>query len=236
VQSIDWQSRRFSGTLEKGRAIFEVARVSLQSKVGEVLMYLVRHALVDLDVEDKIRGTQNVPLNEEGEREAQELADFFRDLPISAVYSDDLDRAYHTAIAIAEPKGLKVRKDILLRSWDVGSDLEGKSIDAHRMEIREFKMQPHLIPTGGEAWAHCEERAMEALLKYTEIGFDAPAPIVLVLHGSMLQLMWDHMGMEEAEGDYDHTPIEPSGVIAVYSTRHGYDARILRGAAEALNA
>lgn len=207
-----------------------------KNQLGDVLMYLVRHALVDLDVEEKIRGTQNVPLNEEGEREAEELQDFFRDLPIVAVYTDDLDRTYHTAIAIAKPHGIEVRKDILLRSWDVGSDLEGKSIEAHRMEIREFKMQPQLIPTGGESWAHTEQRAIEALLKYTEIAFDYGAPIVLVLHGSMLQLLWHHMGMEEAAGDYDHTPIEPSGVIAIYGTRHGYDARILRDAKEAVDA
>src|SRR5215471_14963554 len=145
-----------------------------QNQLGDVLMYLVRHALVDLDVEDKIRGTQNVPLNEDGERETQELADFFRDLPISAIYSDDLDRTYHTAIAIAEAKHIRVTKDVLLRSWDVGSDLEGKSINANRLVVRELKLQPHLIPVGGESWAHCQQRAIETLLKYTEIAFDSP--------------------------------------------------------------
>jgi broad specificity phosphatase PhoE len=204
--------------------------------LGDVVMYLVRHALVDLDVEDKIRGTQNVPLNEEGERETEELAEFFRERPISAVYSDDLDRTYHTAMAIGQVEGLKVKEDILLRSWDVGSDLEGKSIAANRAEIRELKMQPHLIPVGGESWASYQKKAERVLTKYTHLALNAPKPIVVVMHGSLLQLLWHLMGQEESDGNYDATPIEPSGVIAVYATRKGYDTRILRGQNEAVHA
>jgi len=199
-------------------------------------MYLVRHALVDLDIDERIRGTQNVPLNDEGEEEAAELGDFFRSIPISAVYSDDLDRTYHTAIAIAEPKGLAVHKDILLRSWDVGADLEGKSIDANRLEIRKLKMQPHLIPVGGESWGNATNRAADTLEKYTYIALDTPYPIVVVLHGSLLQLLWKMMGQENGSHEYDSTPIEPSGVIAVYATRFGYSTKILRGAKEMAHA
>lgn len=206
-------------------------------KVGDRLMYLVRHCLVDLDTEERIRGTQNVPLNEEGEEEAAEVADFFRDIPISAIYSDDLDRTYHTAISIGKAKGLQVEKDTLLRSWDVGSDLEGKRIDANRWEIRELKMQPSKIPVGGESWEHCMERAITTLAKYTAIALAAPAPIVLVLHGSLLQLLWELMGFaHDQQHEYDTTPIEPSGIICVYLSRTGYRARILREAKEAVDA
>lgn len=195
---------------------------------GDLLMYLVRHALVDLDQEERIRGTQNVPLNEEGQEEALELAEFFRDRPISGVYSDDLDRTYHTAISIAHQHDMAVKKDILLRSWDVGSDLEGKSIDQNQMTVRKLKLQPHLIPTGGESWGAAERRAAATLDKYTRVALDADHPIVLVLHGSLLQILWKMMGAEENSHDYDTTPIEPSGVIAVYMTRSGYKPKILR--------
>lgn len=208
-----------------------------ESRFGDVLMYLVRHAEVDLDVEERIRGTQNVPLNEAGERESEELRDFFDTTPISAVFSDDLDRTFHTAISIANAHHLQVHKDILLRSWDVGSDLEGKSIAANRLQIREFKLQPQLVPLGGESWAHAEQRAVNTLAKYTAIALESPAPIVLVLHGSMLQLLWKMLGMEQAgPHEYDETPIEPSGIIAVYASRKGYRARILRLAKETADA
>jgi broad specificity phosphatase PhoE len=208
-----------------------------ESKIGSLLMYLVRHCLVDLDTEELIRGTQNVDLNKEGEEEAMELRDFFKDKPIWEVYSDDLARTYQTAVSIAEPHRLKVEQDVLLRSWDVGSDLEGRSIEANKWEVRKLKMQPTLHPVGGESWAECEARAAQALAKYTAIAIEAPAPIVLVLHGSLLQLLWKMMGMEDPNAhEYDSTPIEPSGVIAVYLGRNGYRARILREAKEAVDA
>jgi broad specificity phosphatase PhoE len=205
-------------------------------KMGDVLFYLVRHCLVDLDEENKIRGTQNVPLNDEGEEEAMELGDFFRDIPISAIYSDDLDRSYHTAISIAKAKDLTVKKDIALRSWDVGSDLEGKSINANHLEIRELKMQPDKIPVGGESWGTYSARAEQTLARYTDIALEAWAPIVLVIHGSLIQLLWHLMGQDEGSHSYDDTPVEPSGVIAVYLSRHGYQTRILREAKEAVDA
>src|SRR6266478_2642556 len=112
-----------------GRLVWRKVRATpkrdmpVADKIGQPLMYLVRHATIDLDVEGKIRGTQNDPLNDQGEGEAAELAAFFADLPVSAIYSDDLDRTYHTAIRIAHAKDLEVKQDISLRSWDVGSDL-----------------------------------------------------------------------------------------------------------------
>lgn len=204
--------------------------------MGGVLFYIVRHALVDLDTEERIRGTQNVPLNEEGECEAEEVAEFFRDRPISAIYSDDLDRTYHTAISIGKEKHLSVKRDIALRSWDVGSDLEGKSIAANHLEIRKFKKQPQLVPLGGESWGSYEDRARQTLERYTRIALDAEEPIVLVLHGSLIQLLWGLMGQEQDSHAYDDTPIEPSGIIAVYLTRGGYKTGILREKKEAVDA
>jgi len=197
-------------------------------KIGQPLMYLVRHATIDLDVEGKIRGTQNEPLNEQGEDEAAELEEFFADLPVSAVYSDDLDRTYHTAIRIAHGKGLEVTQDIGLRSWDVGWDLEGLSIAANEAEIKELKFQPDKIPVGGESWNSFEKQALDAFNKYVSKAMDAAEPIVLVLHGSCIQVIWDCIGAAEKGASYDSTPIEPSGVAALYVARDGYKAKILR--------
>src|SRR6266446_6771477 len=157
-------------------------------KIGQPLMYLVRHATIDLDVEGKIRGTQNEPLNEQGEDEAAELGEFFADLPVSAVYSDDLDRTYHTAIRIAHGKDLEVTQDINLRSWDVGSDLEGLSIAANEAEIKELKFQPDKIPVGGQSWNSFEKQTVKAFEKYVAKAMTASAPIIVVMHGSGIQV------------------------------------------------
>lgn len=205
-------------------------------KIGQTLMYIVRHGLVDLDVEGKIRGTQNEPLNEEGEKQTQELADYFRSRPISAVYSDDLKRTYHTAIAIAHAADLEVTQDIALRSWDVGSDLEGLSIEANEDEIKELKLQPDKIPVGGQSWRDFEQQTRQAFEKYVSMALDASAPLVLVLHGSGVQVIWDAIGAADKNATYDETPLEPSGVAVLFATRSGYGVRVVRGAVELADA
>ena len=205
-------------------------------KIGGILLYIVRHCEVDSDGEGKIRGLQNQSLNEEGDRQCAELAEFFKDIPISAVYSDDLKRTYHTAITIAHTHDLEVTQDVDLRSWDVGSDLEGRSIEANEDEIRELKLQPDKIPVGGESWAEFERKAISTFEKYTSKALDASAPIVIVIHGSGIQAIWDYLGIVEKSGAYDATPIDTAGIAAISMTRRGFSVKVLKGAKDLVDA
>jgi len=206
------------------------------SKIGEVLLYIVRHAEVKDDVDGKIRGLLNDGLNDNGEKQAQELAEFFADIPLSAVYSDDLKRTYHTAIAIAHAKGLEVKQDPELRSWDIGSELEGKSIQANEDEIKELKLQPATVPVGGQSWSDYEAQTCAAFDRYVSLAMAAGDPILLCLHGSGIQVIWDYIGAGEKSGAYDATPMENSGVAAISLSRSGYKVKVLRGAQELVDA
>lgn len=66
-------------------------------KIGKAILYIARHAEVDEDREGIIRGTLNVQINKKGEKQALALADYFDGIDLSAIYTDDLDRTYHTA-------------------------------------------------------------------------------------------------------------------------------------------
>lgn len=206
------------------------------SKIGSVLLYIVRHALVEKDSSGQIRGVLNDPLNDEGDQQARDLAEFFADKPISAVYSDDLKRTYHTAIAIAHAKDLEVTQDPDLRSWDVGPDLEGRSIAANADEIKELKLQPDRIPVGGESWADFERKAQRSFDRYCSMAMARSAPIMLVLHGSGIQVIWDYIGAGDKSGAYDATPLENAGIAAIYLARNGFRVKVLQGAKELADA
>lgn len=204
--------------------------MATEDKIGQCLMYVARHCQIDLDVQEKIRGLQNQGLNAHGEEQAAEMAELFRDIPLSGIYTDDLKRTYHTALPIASVQGLTVTVDPELRSWDVGSDLEGLSIPANEDEIKELKMQPDKVPVGGQSWSDYQDQICRAFARYTDLAMGKENPILLVLHGSGLQILWDHMGLLETSSAYDATPLEPSGVAKVSMGRSGYSVRVLRGA------
>lgn len=207
-----------------------------ESKLGEVLLYIVRHALVDKDSKGQMRGTLNDPLNDEGDQQAIDLAELFKDKPISAIYSDDLKRTYHTAITIAHEKGLEVIQDTDLRSWDIGPDLEGRSIEANESAIRELKMQPDKIPVGGESWGDFEAKTIRAFNRYVDKAMSADAPIMLVIHGSGIQVIWDYIGAQDKNAAYDSTPLENAGAAAISLSRNGYRVKVLEGAKELVDA
>ncbi len=203
--------------------------------IGAPILYIVRHAQNDDDVQDKIRGLKDQPLNAHGEKQLEALRDFFAERMVLSVYTDDLSRTRATAMAIAQACNCGVETDIGLRSWDVGSKLEGRSMAAHKLEIQDLKTHPDKVPVGGESWAAFERKAGEAIERAVRRGMEASAPVVIVTHGSLIQIFFQRYGEVDKAMDYDHTPLDQAGIAALYLTRTGTEVKKLKGAVENLD-
>lgn len=201
--------------------------MGIADKIGTVILYIVRHAEVKKDADGKMRGLLNDPLDEKGQKQAQGLADLFRDRYVAAVFSDDLKRTKQTLEPIAAAKDLVINIDPELRSWDVG-EFEGRSIAANKDKIKAFKSQPDTIPAGGQSWRSYLEQVRRFFSRYWTMGLES-GPCLLVLHGSGIQIIWQMLGAMEASTEYDQTPLEPSGVAAIYLGREGPVVRIIKG-------
>jgi broad specificity phosphatase PhoE len=198
-------------------------------KIGQCVLYIVRHANVAEDSKGLIRGLLNPPLDAKGKRGAQDVVEFFKDKPISAIYADDLKRTKQTALPLAADKELEVQIDPDLRSWDVGTELEGKPIDEHEDEIAELRQQPDKIPVGGQSWGEYCDQVDKFLSRYMWMGLDAESPIALISHGSAIQVIFHQLGEDVNLEDYAAIPIMPGGVCGLYYTRFGARIRVLAG-------
>ena len=70
----------------------------------------VRHGETAWNVETRIQGQLDIPLNETGRWQAQRVARALAARePNAALYSSDLLRAWDTAISIADATGLQLR-------------------------------------------------------------------------------------------------------------------------------
>lgn len=199
--------------------------------VGAPVVYVVRHAENDDDAENKIRGLKDQPINEHGESQLKALRAFFDGRLVGGVLCDDLKRTKATAMAIAGVCGCGVEVDLGLRSWDVGS-LEGKSMAAHKLEIQDFKTHPDKVPVAGESWGEFERTAIAAMGRLVRRAMESSAPLVLVTHGSFIQIFFQQYGDLDKDADYDKTPLDQTGVAALFLTREGSELKILRGDAE----
>jgi probable phosphoglycerate mutase len=200
--------------------------------IGAPIVYIVRHAQNDDDAQGRIRGLKDQPLNEAGEKQLEALGDFFSERMVLGVYTDDLSRTRATAMAIAQACNCGVETDIGLRSWDVGSRLEGKAMSAHKLEIQDLKTHPDKVPVGGQSWGDFERQACEAIERAVRRGMEASAPVVIVTHGSVIQIFFQKYGDVSKDAAYDETPLDQAGVGALYLKRDGIELRTLKGAME----
>jgi broad specificity phosphatase PhoE len=94
--------------------------------VGSVIgmattILLARHGETDWNLERRVQGHSDRPLNERGRAQARVLADELEGEQIDAVYASDLARAHETARVVADRRGLDVAVLPELREKNFGS-------------------------------------------------------------------------------------------------------------------
>lgn len=90
--------------------------------------YIFRHGQTDWNKDRRIQGHSNIPLNEEGRKQALGLKEILSGLDLEIIYSSDLDRAYETACIARTGLDIEVIKDHRLREADFGQ-AEGMLIE-----------------------------------------------------------------------------------------------------------
>ena len=153
----------------------------------------VRHGETAWNVDARIQGQLDIPLNHKGRWQAHRVARALagRD-PVSALYSSDLSRARDTAGSIAEATGLEVVTEAGLRERAFGS-FEGQTFTEVETSWPEQTMRwrqrdPDWTPPGGESLTRVRERVLQITHALAErhIG----EQIVLVSHGGVLDALY----------------------------------------------
>jgi broad specificity phosphatase PhoE len=146
---------------------------------------LVRHGETDWNMIRRIQGGgSDIPLNERGKQQAEGVALRLKSEKIQAVYSSPLQRALHTARAIARYHQLEVQSLPSLKEIAVG-ELEG--VTGSEMKLRfdqllcQYSNDRSLVRLpGGESLTDVQKRAWDALQQIaSQIG---DGTLVLVTH------------------------------------------------------
>ena len=90
-----------------------------------MVLYFIRHGETSWNVEGKMQGQTDIPLNENGIRLAEETAEGLRDIPFDLCISSPLSRAHETARIILYGKDIPIIKDARIEEMAFG-EYEGK--------------------------------------------------------------------------------------------------------------
>ena len=152
----------------------------------------IRHGETAWNVDTRIQGQLDIPLNDTGRWQAHRLALAVADEGIAAIYSSDLLRAFETAQAVASGSGRPIVTDIGLRERGFGV-FEGftfKEIEARwpAQSERWRKRDPDFAPEGGEVLRDFFARSVEAA---TRLAAAHPGEtIALVAHGGVMDCLY----------------------------------------------
>ena len=156
-----------------------------------IRLILIRHGETDWNVEGRMQGQKDRPLNARGRKQVELTGEFVRaHFQPEIVWSSDLARCVSTAEAL----GYEFQTSELLREINYGT-LEGKTwaetSEAEQAESAEYGSDPYHPMAGGESRADLVKRAAEFMAESEITNIDGDA--VIVGHGAALSGMLAHL-------------------------------------------
>ena len=150
-------------------------------------LYIIRHGQTDWNVEGKIQGRQDIPLNAAGRSQAEMLATVMEKRPVTAIYSSPQIRAMETAETLARAQGMTVIPVPELAEIGYG-DWEGRTasdiLAKERKLYEEWWQHPATVaPSGGETLNQVDVRCKKA---WERIKGEMKGDTAVVAHGGTL--------------------------------------------------
>lgn len=152
----------------------------------------IRHGETTWNVDTRIQGHLDIPLNDIGRRQAERMALALAEEPITAIYASDLTRAWETAEYLGRALGIEVTREEGLRERGFG-DFEGKTfseIEALLPEqsMRWRKRDPEFAPAGGESLLDLRSRVVTTAER---LAAAHPGELIaMVGHGGVMDVLY----------------------------------------------
>lgn len=155
-------------------------------------IYLIRHGETDWNVQGRLQGREDIPMNENGILQAKQCGQALERVKFGAIISSPLSRAIRTAEIIAEHNGITkiiIEEDLTERDFFKLSGLTYKERDA-------------FFATGQEAGIELKEvlynRMMACIRKYAEIHQNEDN-IAMISHGAAINAVLTKMSEDGKE-------------------------------------
>jgi broad specificity phosphatase PhoE len=134
-------------------------------------IYIVRHGETLWNKEEVFRGTKDIPLNEQGVKQARHVGAYFTGIPVKRIVSSPLQRAVSTAHEICATTGIPIETinefiDINFGIWE-GLPLQEVE-KKYPVDFATWRRSPERFHVnGGESLNTVRKRVLEGLAKVT---------------------------------------------------------------------
>lgn len=157
------------------------------------LLTLIRHGQTDWNLERRIQGSTDIPLNDTGREDARTAAALLAGGTHHTIFASPLARAKETAQIIANELGLQSPESTYgMREREFG-DGEGMLVEEYLAAYSDW----HGLPRGAESMEQVRDRAVNALDKIASVARRRSAPtaesVIVVTHGGVIRSLLHHV-------------------------------------------
>ncbi len=167
---------------------------------------IVRHGETDYNVERRMQGWLDIPLNENGKAQAKASSSKLVGIQIDAIYSSDLIRAHETAKHISQVTGTQINITQALRERDMGifsgwrwesePDAEKESLWTEFESARDNE-DVHWNKHRGESMHQMNKRIQDFMQRVHDTHKDQV--VALITHGGTINSLLELYNLKEAK-------------------------------------
>ncbi len=150
---------------------------------------LIRPGCTDFDEQNRIQGTLDIPLNDQGQDQVRRIAEDLRDIPLTRIYSAPCEPARGTAESLGAELGVPVKEIDNLLNLNQGL-WQGMAVDdirrKHPKVFKQWQDSPETIcPPEGEEISEAMVRIAKSLDKIlkrkNDFAIIAPEPLASLI-------------------------------------------------------
>ncbi len=180
------------------------------------MLYLLRHGQTDWNLQRRLQGQIDIPLNDNGRRMAAEAAEKFKHIEYDECWCSTLGRAKETAEIFLKGRTVPVYYDERIMEISMG-EYEGIYIADIQPGTPIDKLINHpneaVAVSGIETWAMVDERIAAFMEEVLRPRLEAGKNILVVAHGGALKCVIRYIcGIKDM--DYNGDPIENCRLMA----------------------
>jgi broad specificity phosphatase PhoE len=196
---------RLRTEIENIQDIYKNHGLTIITRNISVDIYLVRHGQTDWNIERKLQGHTDNPLNEQGKIQARELQEKFTNINFTKVFSSDLQRAYSTAKLIL---GLNTSTPIeissLLRERHMGI-WEGRLVNELQSYLKQTVDPDNLTKEEylslkwddtAENYTDVYQRIQTFIRSIVTSSSKTDGPILVLSHGGVMRSILYHLDFQ----------------------------------------
>jgi broad specificity phosphatase PhoE len=188
-------------------------------------LVLIRPGSTDYDVQERILGSLDIPLNERGMAEVAQTVEQLRDKGMELIFAPVSQPSLQTAEVIAKALDIKRKKIDRLENLNMGL-WQGMLVEDVRHKqpkvYRQWQEQPEIVcPPEGEMLGQADERVRDAMVKLLKrrkegvIGLVLPEPLLSLARRFIThEPLGDLWKAPNGHGRFEILNVDPDEVLA----------------------